>query len=193
MEEGSFSLVGMVTCRQGCGWSAVAVADGPGRPAGRRGAVQTCVRCKMVRRRLFCSRAALANHGVVAISMLADVRGIRRCASRLVSVGAGAWCWCQVGVAAAHLFSRRVSMAPPSYASALTGDFLAVPPSPKRPREDEQPEVRRTAQSQAWPWPNRNDTINIRSVVVSLRLHSAQRNRGASALHLSKPFNNQLS
>eukprot|EP00962_Isochrysis_galbana_P053955 scaffold25489_cov238-Isochrysis_galbana.AAC.3 len=62
-------------------------------------------------------------------------------------------------------------MAPPSYASALTGDFLAVPPSPKRPREDEQPEVRRTAQSQAWPWPNSNDTIDIRSAVVSLRLH----------------------
>eukprot|EP00962_Isochrysis_galbana_P008746 scaffold2434_cov116-Isochrysis_galbana.AAC.2 len=62
-------------------------------------------------------------------------------------------------------------MAPPSYASALTGDFLAVPPSPKRPREDEQPEVRRTTQSQAWPWPIRNDTINIRSAVVSLRLH----------------------
>eukprot|EP00962_Isochrysis_galbana_P008689 scaffold2422_cov120-Isochrysis_galbana.AAC.5 len=62
-------------------------------------------------------------------------------------------------------------MAPPSYASALTGDFLAVPPSPKRPREEEQPEVRRTAQSQAWPWPNRNVTINIRSAVVSLRLH----------------------
>eukprot|EP00962_Isochrysis_galbana_P057857 scaffold30427_cov139-Isochrysis_galbana.AAC.1 len=62
-------------------------------------------------------------------------------------------------------------MAPPSYASALTGDFLAVPPSPKRPREDEQPEVRRTAQSQAWTWPNSNDTIDIRSAVVSLRLH----------------------
>eukprot|EP00962_Isochrysis_galbana_P032843 scaffold10870_cov117-Isochrysis_galbana.AAC.8 len=63
-------------------------------------------------------------------------------------------------------------MAPPSYASALTGDFLAVPPSPKRPREDEQPEVRRKAlQSQAWPWPNSNDTIDIRSAVVSLRLH----------------------
>eukprot|EP00962_Isochrysis_galbana_P017556 scaffold5045_cov127-Isochrysis_galbana.AAC.2 len=40
-------------------------------------------------------------------------------------------------------FSRDGSaLAPPSYASALTtGDFLAVPPSPKRPREDEQPEV----------------------------------------------------
>eukprot|EP00962_Isochrysis_galbana_P008681 scaffold2420_cov124-Isochrysis_galbana.AAC.1 len=62
-------------------------------------------------------------------------------------------------------------MAPPSYASALTGDFLAVPPSPKRPREDEQPEVRRTAQSWAWPWPDSNDTIDIRSAVVSLRLH----------------------
>eukprot|EP00962_Isochrysis_galbana_P037337 scaffold13013_cov128-Isochrysis_galbana.AAC.2 len=62
-------------------------------------------------------------------------------------------------------------MAPPSYASALTGDFLAVPPSPKRPREDEQPEVRRTAQSRAWPWPDSNDTIDIRSAVVSLRLH----------------------
>eukprot|EP00962_Isochrysis_galbana_P022007 scaffold6529_cov121-Isochrysis_galbana.AAC.7 len=83
-------------------------------------------------------------------------------------------------------------MAPPSYASALTGDFLAVPPSPKRPREDEQPEVRRTAQSRACPWPNSNDTIDIRSAVVSLRLH-AQRNRGASALHLSKPLNNLLS
>eukprot|EP00962_Isochrysis_galbana_P033455 scaffold11203_cov129-Isochrysis_galbana.AAC.3 len=62
-------------------------------------------------------------------------------------------------------------MAPPSYASALTGDFLAVPPSPKRPREDEQPEVRRTAQPRAWPWPDSNDTIDIRSAVVSLRLH----------------------
>eukprot|EP00962_Isochrysis_galbana_P059533 scaffold33187_cov111-Isochrysis_galbana.AAC.1 len=46
-------------------------------------------------------------------------------------------------------------MAPPSYASALTGDFLGVPSSPKRPREDEQPEVRRTAQSRAWPWPDK--------------------------------------
>eukprot|EP00962_Isochrysis_galbana_P034726 scaffold11806_cov95-Isochrysis_galbana.AAC.1 len=62
-------------------------------------------------------------------------------------------------------------MAPPSYASALTGDFLAVPPSPKRPREDEQPEVRRTAQSWAWPWPDCNDAIDTRSAVVSLRLH----------------------
>eukprot|EP00962_Isochrysis_galbana_P030054 scaffold9726_cov119-Isochrysis_galbana.AAC.3 len=62
-------------------------------------------------------------------------------------------------------------MAPPSYASALTGDFLGVPPSPKRPREDEQPEVRRTAQSRAWPWPGSNVTIDIRSVVVSVRPH----------------------
>eukprot|EP00962_Isochrysis_galbana_P006407 scaffold1728_cov116-Isochrysis_galbana.AAC.9 len=77
-------------------------------------------------------------------------------------------------------------MAPPSYASALTGDFLGVPPSPKpkRPREDEQPEVRRTAQSRAWPWPDSNVTIDIRSVVVSSE--TAQRNqRGASAHHLS--------
>eukprot|EP00962_Isochrysis_galbana_P041371 scaffold15177_cov129-Isochrysis_galbana.AAC.1 len=40
-------------------------------------------------------------------------------------------------------------MVPPSYASALTGNFLGVTPSPKRPREDEPPEVRRTAQSRA--------------------------------------------
>eukprot|EP00962_Isochrysis_galbana_P043103 scaffold16305_cov124-Isochrysis_galbana.AAC.6 len=30
-------------------------------------------------------------------------------------------------------------MAPPTYASAMTGDFLGVPPSPKRPREDNLP------------------------------------------------------
>ena len=87
-------------------------------------------------------------------------------------------------------------MAPPSYASALTGDFLAVPPSPKRPREDEQPEVRRTAQSRAWPWPdsngNGNDTIDIHTLCCGLS-ETAQRNRGASALHLSKPHNNLLS
>eukprot|EP00962_Isochrysis_galbana_P007227 scaffold1957_cov110-Isochrysis_galbana.AAC.9 len=83
-------------------------------------------------------------------------------------------------------------MAPPSYASALTGDFLAVPPSPKRPREDEQPEVRRTAQPRAWPWPDSNDTIDIRSAVGGLS-EAAQRNRGASVLHLSKPHNNLLS
>eukprot|EP00962_Isochrysis_galbana_P047279 scaffold19250_cov145-Isochrysis_galbana.AAC.3 len=56
-------------------------------------------------------------------------------------------------------------MALPSYASALTGNFLGVPPSPKRPREDEQPEVRRTAQSRAWPWPGGNVTIDIRSTL----------------------------
>eukprot|EP00962_Isochrysis_galbana_P018667 scaffold5382_cov114-Isochrysis_galbana.AAC.11 len=61
-------------------------------------------------------------------------------------------------------------MAPPTYASALTGDFLGVPPSPKRPREEEQPEVRRTAQSRARPWPGSNVTIDIRFAVVSLRL-----------------------
>eukprot|EP00962_Isochrysis_galbana_P032613 scaffold10735_cov124-Isochrysis_galbana.AAC.4 len=71
-------------------------------------------------------------------------------------------------------------MAPPSYVSALTGDFMGVPPSPKRPREDEQPEVRRTAQSLAWPWPDSNNvTIDIRSVVVSVRLHRGTGNRGA--------------
>eukprot|EP00962_Isochrysis_galbana_P047232 scaffold19235_cov126-Isochrysis_galbana.AAC.18 len=58
-------------------------------------------------------------------------------------------------------------MAPPTYASALMGDFLRVPPSPKRPREKEQPEGRRTAQSRARPWPGSNISINIRSVVVS--------------------------
>eukprot|EP00962_Isochrysis_galbana_P032898 scaffold10898_cov128-Isochrysis_galbana.AAC.3 len=77
-------------------------------------------------------------------------------------------------------------MAPPTHASALTGDFLGVPPSPKRPREDEQPQVmRRMAQSRAWPWPCSNVTIDIRSAVVSLRLHR-QRNRGASALFTSQ-------
>eukprot|EP00962_Isochrysis_galbana_P047209 scaffold19225_cov107-Isochrysis_galbana.AAC.4 len=79
-------------------------------------------------------------------------------------------------------------MAPPSCASALTGDFLAVPPSPKRPREDEQPEVRRTAL-----------TVPGLAVAGQQRHHrhtlccglseTAQRNRGASALHLSKPHN----
>eukprot|EP00962_Isochrysis_galbana_P019329 scaffold5625_cov126-Isochrysis_galbana.AAC.3 len=58
--------------------------------------------------------------------------------------------------------------AAPTYASALTGDFLSVPPSPKRPREVEQPEVRRTAQPWAWPWPGSNVTIDIGSAVVSL-------------------------
>eukprot|EP00962_Isochrysis_galbana_P018639 scaffold5374_cov97-Isochrysis_galbana.AAC.3 len=52
-----------------------------------------------------------------------------------------------------------------TYASALTGDFLGVPPSPKRPREEEQPEVRRTAQPRAWPWPGSNVTIDIRSAL----------------------------
>eukprot|EP00962_Isochrysis_galbana_P011079 scaffold3099_cov100-Isochrysis_galbana.AAC.16 len=77
-------------------------------------------------------------------------------------------------------------MAPPSYASALTGDFLAVPPSPKRPREDEQPEVRRTPQSRAWPRPDSNVTIDIRSAVVSRLSETAQRNRGARARFTSQ-------
>eukprot|EP00962_Isochrysis_galbana_P041847 scaffold15447_cov123-Isochrysis_galbana.AAC.3 len=78
-------------------------------------------------------------------------------------------------------------MAPPSYTSALTSDFLGVPPSPKRPREDEQPEVRQTAQSRAWPWPDSNVTITIDiyallSIVVSVRLH---RGTGESACFTS--------
>eukprot|EP00962_Isochrysis_galbana_P022430 scaffold6711_cov118-Isochrysis_galbana.AAC.18 len=74
-------------------------------------------------------------------------------------------------------------MAPPSYASALSlrGDFLCVPPSPKRAREEEQPEVRRTAQSRIRPWPGSNATIDIdiRSAVVSLRLHRAPEEQGS--------------
>eukprot|EP00962_Isochrysis_galbana_P035148 scaffold12002_cov115-Isochrysis_galbana.AAC.1 len=47
-------------------------------------------------------------------------------------------------------------------------------------------------QSRAWPWPNSNDTIDIRSAVVCGLSETAQRNRGASALHLSKPHNKLL-
>eukprot|EP00962_Isochrysis_galbana_P026221 scaffold8114_cov112-Isochrysis_galbana.AAC.6 len=78
-------------------------------------------------------------------------------------------------------------MAPPTYASALTGDFLGVPPSPKRPREDEQPEVRRTAQSRARPWPVSNVSPHrptLPAVWCGLT-ETEQRNRGQGSQRAS--------
>jgi hypothetical protein len=61
-------------------------------------------------------------------------------------------------------------MATSSSAPAAAAGFLNIPPSPKRPREEESEEVSWTAEAQAWTCSIRNMNINIRSVAGSMSL-----------------------